>query len=56
MCLEVGRCGYMGMLQFYIMSMLIHLSYYVCRNYVYKYAYPNIYSVCNIVKNMVSIV
>jgi len=29
MSLEVGRCGYMGMLLFYTMSMLIQLSYYV---------------------------
>ena len=43
MCLEVGRCGYMGMLLCYNMSMLIWLPYYVCRNYMYTYAYPNIY-------------
>ena len=43
MCLEVGRCGYMGVLLFYIMSMLIWLSYYVCRNYIYIYAYIYIY-------------
>ena len=37
MCLEVGRCGYMGMLLFYIMSMLIWLSYYVLYiHYIYN--------------------
>ena len=46
----------MGMLLFYIMSMLIQLSYYVCRNYMYTYAYPNTYTVCNILQNVVSIV
>ena len=58
MCLEVGRCGHMGMLLFCIMSMLLQLSYYVCRNYMYTYAYPYIYiyTVCNIVQNVVSIV
>ena len=70
-CLEVGRCGYMGVMLLYVMSMLIWLSYYVCRNYVYTYDYPNIYTqciyiyiyiyiyihtVCNIVQNVVSIV
>jgi len=35
MCMEVGRCGYMWKLLFYIVSMLIWLSYYVCRNYMY---------------------
>jgi len=56
MCLEVGRCGYRVALLRYIMSMLIQLPYYVCRNYTYMYAYPNIYTVCNIVQNVVSIV
>ena len=54
--MEVGRCGYMEMLLFYIMSMLIQLSYYVCRNNMYTYAYPNIYTVCNIVQIVVSVV
>jgi len=52
MCLEFGRCGYMGMLLFYIVSMLIWLSYYVCKNYMYIY----VYTVCNIVQNVISIV
>jgi len=63
-CLEVGRCGYMGVMLLYVMSVLIWLSYYVCRNYVYTYDYPNIYiyiyiyiyTVCNVVQNVVSIV
>ena len=49
MCLEVGRCGYMEMLLVYITSVQIWLLYCVCRNYMYTYAYPNIYTVCNIV-------
>ena len=40
MCLEAGRCGYMGMLLFYIMSMLIKLSHYVCVEIIYTYM-PN---------------
>ena len=38
------------------MSMLIQLSYYACRNYMYTYAYPNVYIVCSIVQNVVYIV
>jgi len=54
--MEVGRCGYMGMLLLYVASMLIQLSYYACRNYMYTYAYSNVHIACNIVQNVVFIV
>ena len=61
MCLEDGRCGHVGMLLFYIMSMLIQLSYYVCRTYMYTcakyicmyiYIYIHIHTQCIILYRM----
>jgi len=52
MFLEAGRCGYMGMLPFSVISMLIQLLYYACGNSMYTYDYPNIYIQCAILYKM----
>jgi len=42
----------MWMLLLYVVSMLIQLPYYVCRNYMYTHAYTNIYIQCAVLYRM----
>ena len=53
MCLEVGRCGYMGILLFYIVSKLIQLGlwYHIVCVIEYVHIYTYTYTMCNIIQN-----
>ena len=58
MCLEVGRCGYMGMLLFYIMSRLVLLvrRYHITCVEIICTCILIKYTVCNIIQDVVTVV